>query len=191
MKMIQEGALDEIEAIFAAHVSHEHPTSIISSVPGSILAGCGFFRGVITKSTSGANPILAGSASVVALQTLVSREADPLDPQLVSVTSFQSATTALHQIPGSAAIAGTFRAFSVATFRRLRRRIEQVESPFFVFFQGFSASLSSSARVSSYSSFASRVSSFSSSSKLSSYSSSSFRDSNYDDWKIAGDRGAG
>ena len=46
--MMQDGALEDVEAIFAAHVSHEHPTGIIGSRRGPLLAGCGFFRAVIS-----------------------------------------------------------------------------------------------------------------------------------------------
>ncbi|RVX22656.1 IAA-amino acid hydrolase ILR1-like 6 [Vitis vinifera] len=69
-RMIGDGALENVEAIFAVHVSHEHPTSIIGSRPGPLLAGCGFFRAVITGK-----------------EGIVSREANPLDSQVVSVTS--------------------------------------------------------------------------------------------------------
>ncbi|GFY96618.1 IAA-amino acid hydrolase ILR1-like 6 [Actinidia rufa] len=64
-RMIGDGALENVDAIFAAHVSHEHPTGTIGSRPGPLLAGCGFFQ---------------------SLQGIVSREANPLDSQVVSVT---------------------------------------------------------------------------------------------------------
>lgn len=88
-RMIEEGALEDVEAIFAAHVSHEHPTAIIGSRPGPLLAGCGFFRAVISGRTARAgsphhsvDPLLAASAAVISLQGIVSREANPLDSQV-------------------------------------------------------------------------------------------------------------
>jgi IAA-amino acid hydrolase len=87
--MIGDGALEEVEAIFAVHVSHEHPTAIIGSRPGPLLAGCGFFRAVINGKMGRAgtphhsvDPILAASAAVISLQGIVSREANPLDSQV-------------------------------------------------------------------------------------------------------------
>lgn len=87
--MIGDGALEDVEAIFAVHVSHEHPTAIIGSRPGPLLAGCGFFRAVISGSQGGAgnphhsvDPVLAASAAVISLQGIVSREANPLDSQV-------------------------------------------------------------------------------------------------------------
>lgn len=86
-RVIEEGGLDEVEAIFAAHVSHQLPTGIIGSRPGPLLAGCGFFRAVITTTTTANNPLLAASAAVISLQAIVSRESDPLDSQVPSFPS--------------------------------------------------------------------------------------------------------
>ncbi|KAF1865622.1 hypothetical protein Lal_00004998 [Lupinus albus] len=131
-KMIQDGALENVEAIFGAHVFHNIETSIIGSRPGSFLAGCGIFRAVISakKGTStnphhSTNPVLAASAAIISLQGLVSRESDPLDSQVVSVTLFNGADN--HDIiPDTVVIGGTFRAFSNTTFYYLLERIKQV-----------------------------------------------------------------
>ena len=94
-RMICDGALENVEAIFAAHVSHEHPTGVIGSRPGPLLAGCGFFRAMIsgTRGQAGSphrsvDPILAGSAAVISLQGIVSREANPLDSQVFNSMNF-------------------------------------------------------------------------------------------------------
>ncbi|KAB2083124.1 hypothetical protein ES319_A05G243800v1 [Gossypium barbadense] len=131
-RMIGDGALEDIEAIFAVHVSHEHPTAIIGSRPGPLLAGCGFFRAVISgrKGLAGdphnsVDPILAASAAVISLQGIVSRESNPLDSQVVSVTSFNGGNN-LNMIPDTVVIGGTFRAFSNASFYNLLQRIQEV-----------------------------------------------------------------
>ncbi|KAH9287974.1 hypothetical protein KI387_032091 [Taxus chinensis] len=131
-KMIEEGALENVEAIFAMHVSSYYPTHVIGSKPGPLLAGCGFFKAVITGKGGHAaipqhsiDPVLAGSASVVSLQHLVSREANPLDSQVVSVAAFNGGG-ALNVIPDSVTIGGTFRAFSNDSIYKLRQRIEEV-----------------------------------------------------------------
>ncbi|KAI9106431.1 hypothetical protein K1719_021959 [Acacia pycnantha] len=131
-RMIQDGALEDVEAIFAVHVSHEHPTGIIGSRPGALLAGCGFFRAVISGKKASAynphrsvDPVLAASAIVTSLQGIVSREANPLDSQVVSVTSFNGGDN-LDMIPDTVVLGGTFRAYSNASFYQLVERIEQV-----------------------------------------------------------------
>lgn len=89
-RMIQDGALEDVEAIFAVHVSHEHPTAIIGSRPGPLLAGCGFFRAVISAKRAfaanprhSADPVLAASAAVISIQGIVSRESNPMDSQVL------------------------------------------------------------------------------------------------------------
>ena len=48
---------------------------------------------------------------VTALQTVVSREVNPLEPAVLSITSFQSGTTS-NVIPGEAHLSGTARTFN-------------------------------------------------------------------------------
>lgn len=90
--MIEEGVLDNVEAIFGLHVVHRYPVGVVASRPGEFLAGCGSFKAKITGKGGHAaiphhsiDPILAASASVISLQNIVSREVDPLDSQVPSV----------------------------------------------------------------------------------------------------------
>ncbi|KAL0365888.1 UNVERIFIED_CONTAM: IAA-amino acid hydrolase ILR1-like 6 [Sesamum radiatum] len=96
-RMIREGALEDVEAIFAMHVSHLLPTAVIGSRSGPLLAGCGFFKAIITAEQSrvtnlhhSVDTVLAASAAVISLQGIVSGEANPLDSQVISVTFFNS-----------------------------------------------------------------------------------------------------
>ncbi|XP_062229652.1 IAA-amino acid hydrolase ILR1-like 6 isoform X1 [Phragmites australis] len=138
-RMIEDGALEGVEAIFAVHVSHQHPTSVIGSRTGPLLAGCGFFKAVIRGETEeqlhgaktrrrSADPILAASSTIINLQSIVSREADPLDSQVVSVAVVNGSDSGyLGGAPEEPLVlGGTFRAFSNASFYHLRRRIEEV-----------------------------------------------------------------
>lgn len=58
----------------------------------------------------GRDPIVAAAGTVMALQHLVSRRIDPMHPSVVTVGTLQ-AGTAGNQIPGSAVLTGTLRAF--------------------------------------------------------------------------------
>ncbi|EEF48330.1 IAA-amino acid hydrolase ILR1-like 6 [Ricinus communis] len=131
-RMIGDGALEDVEAIFAVHVSHEHRTAMIGSRPGPLLAGCGFFRAVISGKKGGAgsphhsvDTILAASAAVISLQGIVSRESNPLDSQVVSVTTMDGGNN-VDMIPDTVVLGGTFRAFSNTSFYQLLRRINEV-----------------------------------------------------------------
>ncbi|KAJ1260548.1 hypothetical protein BS78_10G241000 [Paspalum vaginatum] len=130
-RMIEDGALEGVEAIFAVHVSHQHPTSIVGSRTGALLAGCGFFKAVIRGDAGAraADPVLAAASTVISLQSLVSREADPLDSQVVSVAVVNGSDDSEETTGGSGSpmvLGGTFRAFSNASFYHLRWRIEEV-----------------------------------------------------------------
>ena len=90
--MIQEGVLENIEAIFGIHTVHGYPTGTVAARSGEFLAGCGGFRAKISGKGGHAaspqhsiDPILAVSTSVISLQNIVSREIDPLDSQVLSI----------------------------------------------------------------------------------------------------------
>ncbi|POO00598.1 Peptidase M20, dimerization domain containing protein [Trema orientale] len=96
------------------------------------MAAAGFFEAVISGKGGHAaipqhtiDPISAASNVVLSLQHLVSREADPLDSQVVSVGKFQGGGT-FNVIPDSVTIGGTFRSFSKESFIQLKHRIEEV-----------------------------------------------------------------
>lgn len=131
-RMLDAGILEGVDAIFGLHVSHIHPVGTVAIRPGPILAGSGFFSAQISGKGGHAaipqntiDPILAASSIIVSLQHLVSREADPLDSQVVTVSKFQGGN-AFNVIPDSVTIGGTFRAFSKNNLVQLKQRIEEV-----------------------------------------------------------------
>ncbi|KAF5746641.1 hypothetical protein HS088_TW06G00812 [Tripterygium wilfordii] len=131
-EMIEEGVLENVEAILGLHMVNRYSSGVVASRPGEFLAGCGSFKAKITGKGGHAalpqhniDPILAASASVISLQNIVSRETDPLDSQVVSVCKIHGGT-AFNVIPDSVTIAGTFRAFNDKSFNALRERIEEV-----------------------------------------------------------------
>ncbi|TKW15065.1 hypothetical protein SEVIR_5G207200v4 [Setaria viridis] len=131
-KMIEAGALENVDAIFGAHVADSVPIGVLASRPGPIMAGSGCFEAVISGKGGHAalphhtiDPILAASNVIVSLQQLISREADPLDSQVVTIGKFQGGG-AFNVIPDSVTIGGTFRAFLKESFNQLKQRIEQV-----------------------------------------------------------------
>jgi IAA-amino acid hydrolase len=88
-KMIEAGAVENIEVMFGIHILDTVPIGVLASRPGPVMAGCGFFEAVITGKGGHAalphhtiDPILAASNVITSLQQLVSREADPLDSQV-------------------------------------------------------------------------------------------------------------
>ncbi|KAE8696584.1 IAA-amino acid hydrolase ILR1-like 1 [Hibiscus syriacus] len=130
--MIKEGVLENVEAIFGLHLVHAYPTGVCATRAKEFLAGCGSFKATVSGKGGHAaipqhaiDPILAASTAIISLQNIVSRETDPLDSQVVSVSMIHGGT-AVNVIPDSTTIAGTFRAFSNKRFNALRDRIEEV-----------------------------------------------------------------
>ncbi|KAI3956979.1 hypothetical protein MKX01_001013 [Papaver californicum] len=107
-RMIEAGALQNIDAIFMLHVTARIGAGFVSTRPGPILAGCGGHAAIPQHTI---DPILAASNIILSLQHLVSREADPLDSQVVTVAKFHGGG-AFNVIPDSVTIGGTFRALS-------------------------------------------------------------------------------
>lgn len=94
--MIKQGALDGVEAIFGLHVDPSSPTGTVASKPGPMLAGSGRFSVVIQGKGGHAasphktrDPVLVLSMVVLALQHIISRETDPLEPRVCLFSCFQ------------------------------------------------------------------------------------------------------
>ena len=73
----------------------------------------------------GVDPVVIGAQIVTALQTIASRNVDPLDACVVSVTRFQ-AGTANNIIPQSAWLNGTVRTLKAATRDAVEKRIHEI-----------------------------------------------------------------
>lgn len=131
-RILEAGVLDEVQGIFGLHVTNELLTGTVGVKSGPLLAACGIFE-VVIEGKGGhaafphytADPIVAASLGVLSLQTLVSRETDPLDTQVLSVTSIQ-AGEAFNVIPNSVRIKGCFRSFDNDKYLKLKQRIEEV-----------------------------------------------------------------
>ncbi|GAB4838951.1 IAA-amino acid hydrolase ILR1-like 1 [Ancistrocladus abbreviatus] len=131
-KMVEAGVVDTVDAIFGLHVAADFPIGVVASRPGPMMAASGMFEAEIRGKGGHAaipqhaiDPIIAASNVIISLQLLVSREADPLDTQVVTVAKVQGGD-AFNVIPDAVKIAGTFRAFSKESFNQLKRRIEEV-----------------------------------------------------------------
>jgi len=68
------------------------------------------------------DPVYVGAQVVTALQSLVARDASPLDAVVVSCTNFHAGEST-NAIPPTAALAGTVRAFDAAARARVKARL--------------------------------------------------------------------
>ena len=112
---IADGALEGVAAIFGAHVTHEWETGNIMVRDGHVTAQSDAFTiNVRGKGGHGARPHEAIDAIVIsgflitALQTLVSRETNPLHPSVVTIGKIE-AGSAGNVIAEEAELSGSIR----------------------------------------------------------------------------------
>ena len=119
--MIEEGLFERfpMESVFGLHNWPGMAAGSFAVMEGPVMAGADHFEITITgRGGHAAMPnqatdvVVAGSALVQALQTLVSRNTDPLDSAVVSVTRF-NAGFADNVLPQHAVLGGTVRSFNV------------------------------------------------------------------------------
>lgn len=130
--MIKEGALGDAEAIFAMHNDYTTPTGTISALAGPNLAAVCMFKvkiegkgGHAAAPHNSVDPVLAASFAILALQQLVSREADPLLSQVLSVTYVRGGS-GLNIIPPVVEFGGTLRSLTTEGLQQLQRRLIEV-----------------------------------------------------------------
>ncbi|KAK8928207.1 IAA-amino acid hydrolase ILR1-like 7 [Platanthera zijinensis] len=129
--VLQEGVLDDVDAIFGMHVDPTIPTGTVGSRPGPILAASGRFLATIKGRGGHAasphrtiDPVIATSFAILSLQQLVSRESDPLESKVVSVGTVK-AGEAHNVIPDSVTFGGTFRSVTTEGLYSLLQRIRE------------------------------------------------------------------
>lgn len=137
-KMVEDGCMDgriigpPLENMFGLHGWPMLPLGVVGTRVGPLLAASDRFDITVTGTGSHAafphvscDPIVAASAIVNALQTIASRNVNPLDAVVVSVTMVQGGT-AYNIIPADAKISGTVRTLTPQTFELAHRRLHEI-----------------------------------------------------------------
>ena len=130
--MIEEGALEGVDACFGMHVWSDYPAGTVALRKGPMMASGDQFKiHVRGKSTHGAQPqlgadaLIMGAAIAQNLQTIVSRETYPGDTAVVTVGKFHSGTR-FNVVAGTAELEGTTRTFSPAVRDRFEEQITRI-----------------------------------------------------------------
>jgi hippurate hydrolase len=134
--MIDDGLMDNfaIEEVYAMHNMPRLPVGAFALRKGPLLAAVDFFT-IRLEGKGGhaawphqcVDTIVAGAQIVTALQTIVSRNVDPLDSCVVSVARFSAGST-VNALPQTAELEGTTRTFLPATRVLAERRIREIVS---------------------------------------------------------------
>lgn len=131
-KMIEEGALEGVDGVFGIHIWADIELGKISVEAGPRMASTDLFRIKVTgKGGHGSLPhqgvdaIVAGSAIVMNLQSIVSREISPLETAVVSVGQIKSGSR-FNVIAPEAFMDGTTRAFSAEVRGKFHGMIDRI-----------------------------------------------------------------
>ncbi len=119
-RMVAEGVLanPKPDYVLGLHLWNQRPVGWIGVAPGATMAAAEKFKvRIFGKGGHGAvphlaiDPVLASAHLITALQSIVSRNVDPLETAVVSVTMMRSGE-AFNVIPEEALLEGTIRTFS-------------------------------------------------------------------------------
>ena len=132
--MRDEGALEnpKVERIFGLHVWPQMPTGQIGSKKGTFLAATSFLDLTI-KGVGGhaavphltRDPVLTSAQIITNLQSVISRELDPLDSGVVSISAIHGGMAA-NVIPSEVKILGTLRSLTMDGLKSLQRRVKEI-----------------------------------------------------------------
>ncbi|MGL5942703.1 MAG: M20 metallopeptidase family protein [Waterburya sp.] len=134
--MIEAGVLHnpDVDAIIGLHLWNNLPLGTIGVRSGALMAAVECFRcQILGKGGHGAMPhqtvdsIVVASQIVNALQTIVSRNVNPLDAAVVTIGEFH-AGTALNVIADTANLSGTIRYFDSKLETLISQRLEAIIS---------------------------------------------------------------
>ena len=136
LRMVQDGLFEKFpcDAVFGLHNAPGQPVGTLAFRSGPTLASADRVV-IVLKGRGGhaamphfsADPIVAGSSIVMALQSIVARNVDPLLSAVVTVGLFQSGTVN-NVIPGTARLELSVRALDREVRKLLRQRIQEVVS---------------------------------------------------------------
>lgn len=117
-EMCEDGIMDRwnVQEVYGMHNWPGVPTGQFAIRPGPFFAATDQFEifvngrgGHAAKPQEGVDPIVAGSHIITALQSIASRNTDPVEQVVVSVTSIESSSNAFNVIPQFVHLKGTVR----------------------------------------------------------------------------------
>jgi amidohydrolase len=134
LRLIEAGALADVQAIFGAHVDMRFVVGEVVADEGPLAASSDEFsieivgRGAhAARPHEGADPIVGAATLVTTLQSIVSRRLDPGAAGVITVGRIH-AGTASNIIPDRAVLAGTIRAVTPATRALLLEELRRVSA---------------------------------------------------------------
>jgi amidohydrolase len=133
-EMVEQGLFDKFpcDSVYGMHNWPGMPVGQFGLRPGPMMASFDIFEIELTGRGShaalphtGIDPVVAASALVQALQTITSRNVDPIESSVVTVTQVHAGDT-WNVIPDAAVLRGTTRAFRPEVQDLVERRMREI-----------------------------------------------------------------
>jgi amidohydrolase len=145
-RMIEDGLFEQfpMEAVYGMHNWPGLPMGSFGVVAGPMMASSNEFRVVVkgkgahaAQPHRGVDPVMVAVHIAQAWQTIISREKNPLDTAVLSITQIH-AGSATNVIPDEAVLVGTVRTFSSDVLDLVERRMNEIAAAVAA---GFNASI--------------------------------------------------
>lgn len=118
MRMVAEGVMDGIDAVFGLHVDPDNPVGVISTRAGAMLAAADTFKisihgsgGHAARPHETVDTIALAGLLINTIHHLVSRRLDPLEAGVVTIGTIHGGSVD-NVIPDMVTMTGTIRSFS-------------------------------------------------------------------------------
>jgi amidohydrolase len=118
MRMVEEGALQGLDAVFGLHVDSYHDVGHVATRPGPMMAAADRFELVVTGSgghaarpQSTVDPVALSAHVINAVHQVVSRRLDPTEHGVITIATIHGGTVD-NVIPDAVTMTGTIRAFT-------------------------------------------------------------------------------
>jgi len=134
-EMCEDGLMDRfgIQEVYGMHNWPGQPLGSFAIRPGAFFAATDLLEIVVTgkgghaaKPHDTIDPTVTAAQMVTALQTIASRNADPIGNVVVSVTSFETSSNTFNVIPQSVSLMGTVRTLDPAMRDLAEARVTQI-----------------------------------------------------------------
>ena len=132
-RMIEDGLFDQfpMEAVYGMHNWPGLAAGSFGVIPGPMMASSNEFRVVVkgkgahaAQPHRGIDPVMVAVQIAQAWQTIISREKNPLETAVLSITQIH-AGSATNVIPDEAVMIGTVRTFSTGVLDLVERRMSE------------------------------------------------------------------
>jgi len=118
MRMVEEGALEGLDAVFGIHVDPTKDVGVIASRPGPLMAAADEFEltvrgagGHAARPQAANDPIVLAAHVIHAIHHIVSRRLDPIESGVITVGQVHGGTVN-NVIPDTVYLNGTIRSFT-------------------------------------------------------------------------------